>query len=235
MARLSHTPNPDVDKLRAAFLSLQPYLSPPAAAARQFYDLQSLENAFDALKAPLASARGQGDLINPWAIAGLGRDEVRNAAALAGLWMADFGGSSSKLFIGSFLEKALPGIDWIAEIADGYRVETEICPLGDRSDRVDLVVETQKHLVGIEIKIGARLGPEQLQRYELSITRRARLSNRIPHVILLAPFSGNRASVADTRWRDIYRAASAAARASRGTRTFTQHLIAAFGDHVVGF
>ena len=235
MARLSLAPDLAAERLRAAFQSLQPYLSPPASAARQFYDLESLKAAFVALKTPLAAARAQGDLINPWAIAGLGRDEVRNAATLAGLWMADFGGSSSKLFISSFLEEALPGIDWMAEIAAGYHVETEICPLGDKSDRVDLVVETGKHLVAIEVKIGARLAPQQLQRYEVAIARRARLRDRTPHVILLAPFPGKLASVADSCWRDIYRAASRAAQASAEKRTFVQHLIAAFGDHVAEF
>ncbi|MGE6695706.1 PD-(D/E)XK nuclease family protein [Sphingobium limneticum] len=222
--------------LESAFLALRVVL--PATtprAPKQFYALHDLQAAFQALKAPLAAAKDRGGLINPWALASLNRDEVRNAAALAGLWMSEFGGAPSRRFASSYLTTAIPEIDWSIELGGGYRVEKEVCPLGEGADRVDLVIVTSRHLIGVEVKIRAGLGRDQLERYSLAIGRRADLQRLKPWVVLLAPIRTSLPTVASTSWRDVARAARAAAGEKGADRSFVQHLIASFGDHVQDF
>ena len=207
----------------------------PPRAPQQFYALRDLQAAFRALKEPLATAKKMGGLINPWAVASLGRDEVRNTAALAGLWMSEFGGEASRNFLGSYLSSAIAGIDWSRELERGYRIETEICPLGDAADRVDLIVETTSHLIGVEVKIRAGLGRQQLERYTASIARRAELQNLSPQIVLLAPFRTKLPEVVSTTWFDVARAAQVAAYDRAADRSFVQRLIDSFAAHIRKF
>lgn len=223
-------------RLQVAFNALRQAL--PVAhptAPKQFYALHDLQAAFTALQRPLKEARGQGGLINVWALAGLGHDEVRNAAVLAGLWMSEFGGEASRNFLISYLSNAIPSVNWNAELEPGYRIETEVCPLGDAADRVDLVVETTSYLIGVEVKIRAGLGREQLERYTASIHRRAEFQELVPRVLLLAPFNTRLATVSSTTWQDVGRAALAAVSRRAADRSFVEHLIARFADHIRTF
>ncbi|MDJ0276013.1 hypothetical protein QLH51_04235 [Sphingomonas sp. 2R-10] len=225
-----------VRSLEAAFAALRLVLpTAQSAAPKQFYPLADLKTAFGALRRPLSVARERGGLINFWALAGIGQDEVRNAAALSGLWMVEFGGDASRAFLGSYLSRALPGVDWCEELARGYRVETEVCPLGDIADRVDLIVETAAYLIGVEVKIRAGLGREQLERYIASIHRRAELQGLTPRILLLAPFETRLATVSSTTWHDVARAARAVASGPAGKRSFVQHVIDSFAEHVCTF
>ncbi|RSU72134.1 hypothetical protein BRX37_20220 [Sphingomonas sp. S-NIH.Pt3_0716] len=223
-------------RLHAAFDALRqalPMAHPPAP--KQFYALHDLQSAFTALQRPLSVTREQGGLINVWALAYIGHDEVRNAAALAGLWMREFGGETSRNFLISYLSNALPGEHWGAELERGYRIETEVCPLGDAADRVDLVIETAVHLIGVEVKIRAGLGREQLERYSASIHRRAELQGLAPRILLLAPFDTRLATVSSTTWQDVARAALAAVSRRAADRSFVEHLIERFADHIRRF
>lgn len=222
--------------LNAAFLALRAVLpSGQPRAPKQFYALGDLQEAFRALRGPLATARAQGGLLNPWALASLGHDEVRNAGALAGLWTTEFGGETSKQFLAHYLSAALPTTDWLAALEAGYRVGTEVCPMGDAADRVDLIIETSLYLIGIEVKIRAGLGRDQLERYKASVCRRADLQKKSARIVFLAPFSSGVPEVSSTGWDDVARAARTAAGGSMANRTFVQQMIAAFGEHVDAF
>ena len=222
--------------LETAFLALRAVLpSGQPRAPKQFYALGDLQAAFHSLRAPLATAKARGGLINPWSLAGLGQDEERNAGALAGLWMTEFGGETSRMFLAHYLRAALPATDWFEALGTGYRVSTEVCPMGDVADRVDLIIETSAHLIGIEVKIRAGLGRDQLDRYKASVSRRAELQKRSARIVLLAPFSPNVPDVSTTGWSDVARAASTAAGVSVAGRSFVQQIIAAFGEHVGSF
>lgn len=209
-------------------------LAPPRTP-KQFYALHDLQAAFRALKQPLAAAKKMGGLINPWALASLGHDEVRNAAALAGLWMSEFGGETSRNFLGNYLSKAIAGVDWANELERGYRIETEVCPLGDAADRVDLIIETMRYLIGVEVKIRAGLGRQQLERYTASLVRRAKLQKLSPQVVLLAPFQTKLPEVASTTWFDVARAAHAVSYSRRADRSFVQQLIDSYAAHIRNF
>ena len=227
---------PSVRDLEVAFGALRRALpKAPRSAPRQFYALGDLKKAFVALKGPLAVAKERGGLINPWALASLGHDEVRNAAALAGLWMSEFGGEASRRFLGSYLSRAVSGVDWHSELDCGYRVETEICPLGDAADRVDLMIFTTHYLIGVEVKIRAGLGRQQLERYTASIARRAELQKLTHRIVLLAPFQTDLPGVISTTWLDVARAGRASVPRSTAGRSFVQQLIDSFVTHIRKF
>lgn len=227
---------PEVARLQEAFLALRPLVRGGLPRApKQTYHLKKLESAFGELRTGLSQARDEGGLVNPWSIAGLKRDEVRNAAALAGIWLPEFGGAASRRFLANVLNAALPSEEWSEELAEGYRIETEFSPIGDISDRVDLVIESQNHLVGIEVKIDATLGHQQLERYSASMDRRASITGKQSHVFLLAPFASPNSKTPSITWREISRSARASVEGRLRHRSFAEHLIVSFGDHVHAF
>lgn len=178
--------------------------------------------------------RETGTLINPWSLADLRSNEVRTGAALAGLWSEAFGGRASSAFLTDYLSSALPYAcaDWRAELDVGYRVRKEVCPLGGQTERVDIVIDTRRFIVGIELKINAPLGERQLERYQDELGRHARACGKIAHVILLSrKTSCPVPDVPCTTWKDL----AASARSSCGLRArdrgFAAQLIARFGDH----
>jgi len=222
--------------LEAAFLALAPVLDGIAPQTfPQPYPAQRVIAALESLAVPLAAGAGTGGAINIWSIARLRRDEVRNAQALAGLWMRDFGGCVSQRFLAAFLRQAVEKVDWCDELASGYRVETECNPLGANADRIDVVVETANHVVGIEIKIGAELGRDQLERYVAAIETRAAWRHGTAHVVLLAPFESALEKVRSVSWSAVFDAALEAVPGHQSQRTAIEELIVSFGDHVRTF
>jgi hypothetical protein len=184
-------------------------------------------------------ARTEGVLLDPWALARLGRRELANAAVLAGLWSRSSGGDIAIQFLSAFFERlrprpggdALPGAK---SLAQGYRIRTEDEPMGDLADRVDITVEGSDFLVGIEVKIDAGFQPDQLGRYIRSIGRRAGDRGKQPIVICLAPSLIEKAGVVLAGWADI----AAAARSitpKRPNRTINHHVIERFAAHVARF
>ena len=177
-----------------------------------------------------------GAFINPWTVAGMKRREVRNAAVLAALWTRSQVGEVGPAFRGEFFarcrsreEQSLPDQN---ELRLGYRVRIENCPGPDGSDRVDLVIETAGHLVGIEIKIDAREGCDQLARYVEAIGRNAGQLKKEARVIFLAPCAASRDDVIAADWSTIRVAAAAALPGRRSEYNISHHLVAQFARHV---
>lgn len=188
---------------------------------------------FEQIRSPMDAVLAGGGLLNLWAIAGLKHNEVRTAGALAGLWRTDFGGVTSRDFLALYLERAVKHVDWEHELCSGYSVFTEVNPLGELSDRVDLVIETGRYLIGIEVKIRAGLGKDdQLGRYVRALESRAAHMHRSPILILLAPFSTMNSEVKSSTWNDVTNAARQAAKRGAGAKTHIHRVIAQFGDHV---
>ena len=167
------------------------------------------------------------------------RKEIRNASALAGLWSLSQGGETSVKFLSAFLDRLLPAngqaFPCIAELRRGYRLSLEDCPLGEKTERVDLIIEGKNFLIGIEVKIDARLGPEQLERYIKTIERRANHGGQKPYVILLAPFPPNLKDVTHARWKDVERAARSALPRKTADYQYSDRLIESFAVHIHSF
>lgn len=222
-------------ELELAFRSLTPLLADQGGRGHRRTVSDGTIAALRSLAVPMARAGDQGGLLNIWSIAGLRRDELRNAQCLANLWTMDFGGTVSRTFLAAFLDLAIADVDWLAELSEGYHVATEISPLGNQGDRVDLVIETARRTIGIEIKIDAGLGPRQLERYVTAIGTRARWRHAKPHVVLLAPFASALAEVASVTWSTVADAARSVGRARSIGLTFVEESIVSFGEHVRAF
>lgn len=191
-----------------------------------------LSHFFSTIQAPLKAEKESGGFLNLWSIAGLNGYEVRTAGALAGLWHYDFGGEVSRAFVGSYLERVVPGQNWEEELRRGYDVYTEVNPLGDVADRVDLLVETDRSLVGIEVKIKAGLGNGQLERYELALKARAAHVGKCPFLVFLAPYQAQSPGVYPSTWKDISASARAATMCRPQGRVIIHHIITQFGEHI---
>jgi hypothetical protein len=180
------------------------------------------------LRAPLNNAEARA-CTNPWVAAGLGHDELRVCAVLAALWDRRRYGDEARAFLTRIFDRAGTGFPDDAELANGYRVQTEHCLNGTVADRVDITVETSSSIVGIEVKIFAGEGENQLPRYVAAIGSRARLMRRADHhVIFLPPYSpkGESDKISKVTWRTV---AEAAAQADQGTHA--GWLIGQFGEY----
>ena len=203
-------------------------------------DRAGFANAMTAIAEPLRLARDAGILADPWVLAGLKRREVANAAVLAGLWSPTSGGKIATEFLSAFIERlrSRPGGEALpdpAALGGGYLVRTEDRPMGEAADRIDITIEGQDFLVGIEVKIDAGLQPDQLGRYQAAIGRRAEGRSKQATVIFLSLRDTAHPKVVNAQWDDVAAAARAVASKKAMARDINHHLIERFGAHVARF
>lgn len=156
-------------------------------------DIDVMRSFFEELAQPLYLAKRAGFFCNPWVVAQLKRDEVRNSAVLA--WWLDPNETHglSDAFLSHLLQKienenhlGLP-----KGVSRNCRVRVESCPDGDRVSRVDIEIDdpgTQNFpgfFLIIEVKIDAQESHGQLSRY-CDISKR-RGGNRKSVVLFLTP------------------------------------------------
>lgn len=224
----------------AAFLdSYRPLRSavPLPRSTRQVVDTERLQGVLAALRAPLAHARDEGVLLNPWVMAGLRRNEVRNAAVLASFFSPRACGRLGVDFLDAFLEplRPNPAIPGRPDLEAGYYVRTEHYASGNGRDRVDLTVEGKSFVLGIEIKIDAPEGPLQLERYVETIRAWGQRQGKSAAVIFLAPFPAGNADVSSANWRSIATASRKVIARTSVDRTEAQKLLQLFVRHAAGF
>lgn len=203
-------------------------------------DAQRLGQMFNLLS-PLIEARRGRFRYNPWQMSGLGRYEVRNSAVLGQLFDQSISPVAGPLFLARYLQlvsKAngdtpLPAREALVD----YRIGIEHCPLGHQSERVDLTVEGANFVIGIEIKIDAGEGPEQLERYIRVIEERAGSRNCPCHpIIFLSPRpSGRGGDVLESSWRHVSLAARDVANEIQADNPRAAWLLACFAEHVRKF
>ena len=225
---------PTVARLNAVLAALRPHLRgevtpeerPPARI-----DSAQLQRLLGDLMAPLAAARADGRLANPWTIAGLRRDEVRTAAVLA--WLLDPSGSHGA---GDTYAKALWRRTTLADrfsLAGLEKVVTEQRPLGDDFNRVDVVLEGADFLVFIEVKIGAPLRDRQLEDYADALARKAAHHGKRHSALLLLSIATPPVpdGCGHFSWRDAARAIREGA-LSLDRRAHAVRLALSFADHI---
>lgn len=190
--------------------------APPPAQPRGL-DPARLHTLVQRLGPALADHRSSGQGINPWTLAGLKRDEVRNAAVLAGLWSPHIAGDLARDFLATFLERISARADGNLpsrqDLAGQYSVTTEHCPVGNASERVDLLIEGRDWLFIVEVKIDAPEGLNQLQRYDKALRERGtwRAHTNIG-MIFLAPYApSSTINVVTATWADVAAAAKVVA------------------------
>lgn len=168
LKRLKSPPEKDtalISKLQNFFTLITPLLkkSTPAAPTPEI-NVDQLQLWFSNLEAPIERAQQGAFAFNPWIVANIKRDEVRNSSVLA--WLLNPKGSHG---LGKLALKAL--IDGISshgvvlDIAGDCTVRTESNPDGNRTNRVDIEIDAEHFYLLIEVKIDAREGINQLSRY----------------------------------------------------------------------
>ena len=226
------------ERLGLLFGSLRT-LSAPGAATQGMgaSPVEGLRSVLDALREPLAEARSLGAFLNAWTAAGLRRDEVRNAAVLASLLDPGLCPATGPVFLREILSAAGGGgehVPYETLVGDGYTVRTEDCPLGGGENRVDVTIEGRDFLLFIEVKIDAREGVQQLERYDGVLRDKARLLGKTPALVYLSPRPpANLPSGAlHLTWLDVSSAARKASKPARGSRqSVAEALLAQFSVH----
>lgn len=181
------------------------------------------------LRSLIAARTKRGDGINIWSAAGLGTDERRNVAALARLWMRSSIGDLATEFLSAFLRRVNGG-DSIS-LEGGYHVHTEFLPMGDAAHRVDLVIETDTTIIGIEAKIRAPADKEQLARYARELELRA--GQKSAHLLIyLGPRMLENSCALGATWSAVSSAAREVARSASGN---SRRLLLDFADHTSTF
>lgn len=164
----------------------QPTSSPPPPRAP--LDQTRLRQTLTALGPALGRRRRLAPDLNVWTVSGIGFDEVRVSSVLA--WFLNPAGSHGE---GSRFADAVwqaAGGDHLGFDLQGLRRSaTEVCPLADLADRVDVVLDGDEFSVFIEVKVYAGLQPAQLERYLTAVELSARLRDKThAALIYLAPF-----------------------------------------------
>lgn len=129
-------------------------------------DAAKLSEWLNGMAQPLADARRGAFHFDPWQVAGLGKDEVRNSAVLA--WLLNPRGSHG---LGDVAMLGL--LDDLRRFDNRFptscsrfcRVRVESNPDGDRGNRVDIEIDDVHFYALIEVKLGAPEGEDQLKRY----------------------------------------------------------------------
>lgn len=194
----------DYDKCR--------YRKPTPVTTRPPVDVTGLAIFIAELAQTIEASRRGAFHFDPWLVAGLGRDEVRNSSVLA--WMLDPKGSH-----GQGLYPMLALLNAVSIHFNGSfpshpgrycRVRTEINPNGETADRVDIEIDAESFYIIIEVKIDAPEQAEQLERYCIQAAKRP--GNRPWAVIFLTPQGripstagnyGNSGCIIPLSWRKL--------------------------------
>jgi hypothetical protein len=174
----------------------------------RLHNVKSLNAFVEQLRQPLSEAFQSGEFCNIWTVAGLGRDEMRNAAILT--WLFDRYGTHGQrdgilkqflLRIQQRMPLKLAHNDWTGA---HYITRREVHPLGMLDNRVDIEIESRQFLILIETKIDANEGNDQLSRYD--DVARAKANGR-PYALLYLCVSHDYAALDESTigvtWKDV--------------------------------
>ncbi len=179
-----------------------PLLEKPPELKSFKVDASELNSWFAAIAQPMVDARKGAFQFDPWEVAGLGKDEVRNSAVLG--WLLNPKGShglGDTALIGLLGE--LRGFDSSFPVGCSplCRVRVESNPDGNRASRIDIEIDDANFYVLIEVKIGACEGKEQLQRYG-DISKK--LAGSRPWALVFLTPGGSRSNTAGTHIDHVF-------------------------------
>lgn len=225
-----------------AFARIGVEQAPSKSVTPSSLEVGFISDFLKSMKAPLKAARASAWNFDPWEVAGLGRDEVRNARVLA--WLLNPMGSHGygDALLQNFLDHLRVRHQDFPASLEGYcHVRTEQSPNGERSERVDIEVDAASFYFLVEVKIGAPEGVEQLSRYaQLAKT----MAGKRPWAIIyLTPKKKETKTGGDysdhiitMSWRETARMieglSSDASKSSAVGWNAASHAVAAFAKHV---
>lgn len=202
-------------------------------------DISAAREFFGDLRVTTDRVRTSGSLVEVWSIVKLRRDEVRTVAVLA--WILDCRGSHGKgsrvlnALLRDLRAKDRARFPTEVEIAKPYRVSTECSPLGDRENRVDIILEGGTWMTLFEVKIDAPEGPAQLERYVQAAAESAKAAGRQKYSVIYVSErmpANAPAGVVGIRWRDVARAIRRSTGKKSDSPNFADELLLQFADHV---
>lgn len=173
--------------------------------------------------------------LNIFELCSLGHDEVKNCRFLS--WLLDENAAHG---LGHrFLEELISfgsepneKLCFKEALAARYATRTEICPNADKTDRVDIVCESLRMLVYIEVKIDSNEHTSQTERYYSRLIHNS--AGRQNMLIFLsiddAPYNLYAKNI---RWQDI--GVIAAKMASEANSQFVQALLMQYSNFVRSF
>jgi hypothetical protein len=230
----AHRKELQIARLRAFFLEADGRfrtISRPERKQEVQIDKERLRKALEKLRAPLAKARAEGAFLNVWLVAGLKRWEVRNAAVLGALFDPRLCGDQAIEFLDAFLDRlrrrgirGLP-VNTALKCVPPYSIAAETWPLGNDDSRIDLAIEGAQFIIVIELKIDAREGIDQIEKYMNILRARASLTGKDLSFIYLSPRAplSHHADVAHATWADIVSAARRVVRVRRTSGKLSVH------------
>jgi len=172
-------------------------------------DTRQLSAFMAELEQPLAALRHGTFTFDPWEVAKLGRNEVRNSAVLA--WLLDphgnhgFGELPLKTLLSAVRECGKT--DFPENFTRYCRVNVEKSPTGDATNRVDIEIDADNFFMLIEVKIDAYEQKDQISRYIGEAKKRA--GEQPWAVVYLTPqgrvplSAGGEADVPCLSWRHL--------------------------------
>lgn len=217
------------------FSRLRSEISEPAPPPQLLPTQNTLTAFFGDFSKSYQELLANGELANPWTVAGLGRTELANEAVLTWLLNPQQTHGQGPRFLHALLSitKQKHAEFPISLVPTRFQVREEAYLLDDLETRVDILIDgLPEMLVLIEIKIDAPEGKDQIVR-NLSLAKRK--ADGRPNCVLY--LSSHPPEVSDPRlfhitWQDV---ASAIRIGSSNRRTFSDNLALRFAKHVEQF
>jgi hypothetical protein len=160
-------------------------------------DVDRLKGWLATLREPITRARAQGVFCDPWRVAKLGRDEVRNAAVLA--WLLDPRGDHGhgNIFLCSLIDEINRGKPILRlprpNESEWVNVRPESYLDRDLKNRVDIEVSAEKLYLLVEVKINAVESDKQMENYGIHAKN---LAGNRPWEMVFLTRSGNKSLTA---------------------------------------
>lgn len=227
-------------RLRSVIRQIAPYLARHQTTVdvqQRQASVEGLAQTLDALKAPLQTARGRGELSDIWSIAGIGHDEVRNSRVLA--WLLDPVGSHGfgDAFIRALWQR-IRGFELAGfEIENLRSVTRENYPIASSEHRVDIEIGGADFVVFIEVKVyaGESKASQVAQYLALARQKASNLHRSNCAVIFLSEMAPSAIEgIVPCRWRDVA-ASIKSAIYSKDRTSITAQLAAQFATHIKRF
>ncbi len=218
----SNTPSPFVRKLTSFFEAWKKLPAPKEDTHKEEEpDCASWNSFFKTFAEVHQSALSSGNCVDIFSIDEIGHKEMRYSAVLAWLLNSRADHGQGRVFFDgllSFLQKRFPSTT-MPDFSGPYSVITESAT--DTHKRMDILIEGQRGLLVIEVKVNAREHGNQLSNYAEWLGRQPGKSGQLIYLTRTG-VQGSSKEALPLRWKDIARCISATLKdLEENSRTFS--------------